>query len=33
VADFPPAVAARYRNVILRDAEGNEFCLSGGSLG
>jgi hypothetical protein len=29
---FPPPVAARYRNVILRDPEGNEFCLSGGSL-
>ena len=30
--DFPPAVAARYRNVILRDVEGNEFCLGGGSF-
>jgi hypothetical protein len=29
--EFPPAVAARYRNVVLRDPEGNEFCLSGGS--
>ena len=29
--DFPPELAARYRNVILRDPEGNEFCLSGGS--
>ena len=29
---FPPAVAARYRNVVLRDPEGNEFCLGGGSL-
>jgi hypothetical protein len=29
---FPAAVAARYRNVVLRDPEGNEFCLSGGSL-
>jgi hypothetical protein len=29
---FPPEVAARYRNVVLRDPEGNEFCLSGGSL-
>ena len=29
---FPPEVAARYRNVVLRDVEGNEFCLSGGSL-
>jgi predicted enzyme related to lactoylglutathione lyase len=30
--EFPPEIAARYRNVILRDVEGNEFCLSGGSL-
>jgi hypothetical protein len=29
---FPPDVAARYRNVVLRDVEGNEFCLGGGSL-
>jgi predicted enzyme related to lactoylglutathione lyase len=29
---FPLEVAARYRNVVLRDPEGNEFCLSGGSL-
>lgn len=29
---FPPDVAAVYRNVVLRDVEGNEFCLSGGSL-
>jgi hypothetical protein len=28
--EFPPEVADRYRNVILRDPEGNEFCLSGG---
>lgn len=27
---FPPEVAASYRNVILRDPEGNEFCLGGG---
>lgn len=30
--DFPPAVAAVYRNVILRDPEGNEFCLGGGRM-
>jgi hypothetical protein len=30
--DFPPEVAAAYRNVVLRDVEGNEFCLSGGDL-
>jgi catechol 2,3-dioxygenase-like lactoylglutathione lyase family enzyme len=28
---FPPQVAAGYRNVVLRDPEGNEFCLAGGS--
>jgi len=28
--DFAPAIAAVYRNVVLRDVEGNEFCLSGG---
>lgn len=30
--DFPPEIAASYRNVVLRDVEGNEFCLSGGTL-
>ena len=30
--DFPPEVAARYRNVILRDPEGNEFCLGAGTF-
>jgi hypothetical protein len=29
---FPPAVAGSYRNVVLRDVEDNEFCLSGGSI-
>ena len=29
--EFPPCVAARYRNVILRDVEGNEFCLGAGN--
>ncbi len=29
--EFPPSVAAHYRNVILRDVEGNEFCLGAGS--
>ncbi len=29
---FPPRVAARYRNVVLRDPEGNEFCLGAGTL-
>ena len=28
--EFPPDVASRYRNVVLRDPEGNEICLSGG---
>lgn len=30
--EFPPEVAANYRNVILRDVEGNEFCLGAGSF-
>jgi hypothetical protein len=30
--EFPPPVASRYRNLVLRDPEGNEFCLSGGAL-
>ena len=30
--DFPPEVAGTYRNVVLRDPEGNEFCLGAGSL-
>ena len=30
--EFPSGVASAYRNVVLRDVEGNEFCLSGGSL-
>jgi hypothetical protein len=29
---FPPEIAASYRNIVLRDVEGNEFCLSGGEL-
>lgn len=28
--EFPPEIAATYRNVVLRDPEGNEFCLGGG---
>jgi len=28
--DFAPAIAEVYRNIVLRDPEGNEFCLSGG---
>jgi len=30
--DFPPDIAAVYRNVVLRDPEGNELCLSAGRL-
>jgi hypothetical protein len=30
--EFPPAVAATYRNVVLRDVEGNEFCLGAGTF-
>ncbi len=28
--EFPQEIAAVFRNVVLRDVEGNEFCLSGG---
>ncbi len=28
--EFPPDVASRYRNLVLRDPEGNEFCLGAG---
>lgn len=28
--EFPPDVAARYRNVVLLDPEGNELCLGAG---
>ena len=31
--EFPPEIAARYRNIILRDIEGNEFCLGAGDSG
>jgi hypothetical protein len=30
--EFPPDIAGQFRNVVLRDVEGNEFCLSGGSM-
>jgi hypothetical protein len=30
--EFPADVAARYRNLVLRDPEGNEFCLGAGSF-
>ena len=30
--DFAPEVGKIYRNVVMRDPEGNEFCLSGGSF-
>ena len=30
--EFPPEVALAYRNVVLRDPEGNEFCLGAGTL-
>jgi hypothetical protein len=29
--EFPGERGTRYRNVIVRDVEGNEFCLSGGA--
>jgi len=28
--EFPSDIAFRYRNVVLRDPEGNEFCLGAG---
>ncbi len=28
--DFPPEVRTQYRNLVLRDPEGNEFCLGAG---
>jgi catechol 2,3-dioxygenase-like lactoylglutathione lyase family enzyme len=28
--DFSPDIRATYRNVVLRDPEGNEFCVSAG---
>lgn len=30
--EFSPNVARQYRNVVLRDPEGNEFCLGGGTF-
>jgi hypothetical protein len=30
--EFPADVARVYRNVVLRDVEGNEFCLGGGQV-
>lgn len=30
--EFDPHVAATYRNVVLRDVEGNEFCLGAGTV-
>ena len=29
---FPPPVASQYRNVVMRDPEGNEFCLGAGEV-
>jgi hypothetical protein len=29
---FPSEVAATCRNVVLRDVEGNEFCLGAGRV-
>ncbi len=30
--EFDPEIAAEYRNLVLRDVEGNEFCLGGGTM-
>ena len=29
---FPPEIAATYRNLVLRDPEGNEFCFGAGVI-
>ncbi len=29
---FAPEIAARYRNLVMRDPEGNEFCLGAGTM-
>ena len=29
--DFPDEIATSYRNIVLRDPEGNEFCLGAGA--
>jgi hypothetical protein len=29
--ELPPRIASHFRNVILQDPEGNEFCVGGGS--
>lgn len=29
--DFPPEVARACRNIVMREVEGNEFCLGGGT--
>lgn len=30
--EFPSDIAARYRNLVLCDPEGNEFCLGAGTF-
>ena len=30
--EFDPEIALDYRNVVLRDPEGNEFSLGGGEM-
>jgi hypothetical protein len=30
--EFPPEIAAIRRNLVLRDVEGNEFCLGAGQM-
>lgn len=30
--EFPDPIGSQYRNVVLRDVEGNEFCLGGGHM-
>jgi len=30
--EFPSDIAAEYRNLVLRDIEGNEFCVGAASM-
>lgn len=30
--EFAPEISERYRNLVLRDPEDNEFCLGGGTM-
>ena len=30
--EFAPGIAERYRNLVMRDPEGTEYCLGGGTM-